>query len=109
MRSELQLLSWCMAVLLSVAGLSAAERDLRLVQAVKNKDKAAVRALLSQHVDVNTPRGDGSTPLAWAAHWDDLETADLLIAAGAKLDAASDSGATPLWEACNNASAPMVE
>ena len=83
--------------------------DLRLVDAVANKDNTAARSLLKQRIDVNTSRADGTTALTWAAHWNDLETADLLIAAGANVNAASEYGATPLWEACNNASAPMVQ
>src|SRR5258708_1363036 len=82
---------------------------LRLEQAVKNKDMESVHSLLKQHVDVNTPEADGATALAWAAHWNDLETADLLIRAGANVNAANEYGVTPLWEACNNGSAAMVE
>jgi ankyrin repeat protein len=80
-----------------------------VVEAVKDKNAAAVRSLLSQHADVNIPLADGSTALAWAAHWDDPETADVLIRAGAKVNAANNFGVTPLWEACNNRSAAMVE
>jgi uncharacterized protein len=91
------------------ASLMAAGVDVRLVNAVEHKDKAAVRELLKEKIDVNAAQPDGSTALAWAAHWDDIETADLLIAAGAKVNTITEYGATPLWEACNNASAPMVE
>jgi uncharacterized protein len=101
--------AWCAVFLLSVPGVSSNSRDLRLVEAVKNKNLAVVRSLLKQHVDVNTPQADGSTPLAWAAHWDDLETADLLIRAGANVNAANDYGVTPLSLACDNANAAMVE
>src|SRR5712672_1932596 len=93
--------------LLSVIGL-AAPSDLRLVEAVKSKDKEAVRSLLKRHVDLNAPQGDGTTAIAWAAHWNDLDTADLLIGAGANVNAANDYGVTALWEACNNANAAMV-
>jgi ankyrin repeat protein len=109
MNLKVKTLTWWIASLVSVATLAAAAGDLRLVEAVRNKDVNAVRRLLKERVDVNIPRGDGSTALAWAAHWDDLETAELLIRAGANVNAASDSGATALWEACNNASAAMVE
>jgi ankyrin repeat protein len=102
-------LRWYMAVLVPAAGLNAWGSDLRLVEAVKNKDAAAVRSLLNQHVDVNAAQADGATALAWAAHWDNLETADLLIRAGANVNAANSFGITPLWEACNNRSASMVE
>jgi ankyrin repeat protein len=67
--------------------LIAAAPNVRLVDAVKNTDKASVRALLEQHVDVNAPDTDGATALHWAAYWDDLETADLLIRRGANVKA----------------------
>src|ERR1051326_3541140 len=75
--------------LLSLAGLTAAAADLRVVEAVRNKDQNAVRSLLKQRVDVNATEPDGATALFWAVHWDDLETADLLIRAGAKVNAAN--------------------
>ncbi|OFW41270.1 MAG: hypothetical protein A3J28_18040 [Acidobacteria bacterium RIFCSPLOWO2_12_FULL_60_22] len=95
--------------LLSVASLAAAGGDLRLVEAVKNKDQRTVRSLLQEHVNVDTPQADGATALAWAAHWDDLETADLLIRAGADVNAANDYGVTPLSLACSRSNAAMVE
>ena len=52
---------------------------------------------------------DGSTALLWAAHWNDLETADLLIRAGADVNAANDLRVTPLSLACTNANAALVE
>ena len=99
------------AVLLSFAILAAADRDLRLLEAVKDRAKGReeVRALLEKHVDVNAAQPDGATALAWTAHWDDLETADLLIAAGASVNAANQYGVTPLSLACTNASASMVD
>lgn len=95
------LIGWCMP-LLSVASLGAAGGDTRLADAVKKADRAAVRALLKQGVDVNAPHGDGATALHWAAYRNDLETADLLIRAGAAVNTANDLGATPLWVACSN-------
>ena len=100
---------WWMASVLAVATLAAAEGDLRLVEAVKNRDREAVRSLLQQQADVNTPQPDGATALAWAAHWNDLVTADLLIHAGADANAANDYGITPLSLACSKGSAAMVE
>jgi uncharacterized protein len=96
-------------LLLSIASLAGASRDVRLVEAVKKGDNAAVRSLLKQHVDVNTPQNDGATALAWAVHRDDLETAELLIRAGANVNAANDYGVTPLSLACSNGNAAVVE
>ena len=95
---------WWMASVLAVATL-AAEDDLRLVEAAKNSDREAVRSLLQQQVDVNTPQPDGATALAWAAYRNDLETADLLIHAGADVNAANDKGMKPLALACSKGSA----
>ena len=99
---------WMMTIF-SIATLAAASSDLRLVNAIENKDTETVRSLLKQQINVNTPQVDGSTALAWAAHWDDLKTADLLIRVGANVNAINDYGVSPLWEACNNGSAAMVE
>jgi ankyrin repeat protein len=79
-----------------------------LVDAAKDGNKDAVRALLQKKADVNAAEADGSTALHWASYRDDLDSADLLIRAGAKVNASSDLGATPLWAACQNGSAAMV-
>ena len=72
--------------LLMVVGAAAAtvesRVDSRLVEAARNQDVKTVRALVSQHADVNARSDDGSTALLWAAHWNDLETANLLLARG---------------------------
>ena len=75
------LLSWG-AVSLFCAGSLSAASDLRLIEAVKTSNVESVRALLKERVDVNAPQPDGATALHWAAHRDDLTTADLLIRAG---------------------------
>ena len=102
--------TWWMVSLLSVASLghAAASDDTRLVEAAKNRDRVAVRSMLTRMADVNVRQNDGATALHWAAHWDDLETAELLIRAGADVNAANDYGVTPLSLACTNGSAVMV-
>src|ERR1700681_3759577 len=89
--------------------LPAANPDIRLVDAVKHSDKAAIQALLSQHIDPNFPDVDGSTALHWASRWDNLETAGALIRGGANVKATNRYGVTPLSLACINGSAPMIE
>ncbi len=96
-----------------MAGLAAllclgATADNRLADAVKQQNKDAIQSLLSAKVDINAPQGDGSTAILWAAHWDDLETADQLIRAGADVNHANELGITPLILACTNGSAAMV-
>ncbi len=79
-----------------------------LVEAVKQKDTAAVRALLQKPVDVNAPEGDGATALHWAVYGDDGDLVHLLIAAGAKVDVANDLAITPLHLASANGNAAIV-
>jgi ankyrin repeat protein len=80
-----------------------------LADAVMNRDARAVRALTQRHADVNTPQNDGTTALMWAARYDDLDTADLLIRAGARVSSTNRDGATALQLAAINGSAPMLE
>ena len=87
----------------SAAG--AATADLRLLNAVKDQNEQAARALLEEGVDVNAARADGATPLFWAVHWNDAELVDLLLKARANVNAADDHGVTPLELACENADA----
>ena len=94
--------------LLAGAAPSAAP-DARLVDAVRRADEAAVRALLAERVDPDTAEADGSTPLHWAVHHDQLGIAELLIRAGARATAANRYGVQPLPLACINGNAAMVE
>jgi len=80
-----------------------------LVEAARNADREALRALLQQGASVNAAEADGTTALHWASYRDDVEAATLLIRAGAKVNAANDLGATPLWTASLNGSAAMVQ
>ncbi len=93
---------WC--------GLYAAAADLRLVDAIRQGDHAAVRQLVSEKAAVNAAQGDGMTPLHWAALQGDVEAAELLIAAGADVKAATRvGGITPLSLAAANGSAALLE
>ena len=94
---------------LAVFGLAAGAAAQPVADAAKHADWGAVRALLEQGTDATTPQGDGTTALHWASYWDDGDSADLLIGAGANVNAANDLGVTPLWTACENGSAAMVE
>ena len=95
------LCTWALIGLYSL-NLAAAESDLGLVEAAKNKDWQTVNALLQEGADPNSAHADGATALHWAAFWNDLGTLDLLLHAGANADAENDYGATPLWCACAN-------
>src|SRR5215470_11727732 len=80
----------------------AAGNDPTLADAVKREDRAAVRKLLQQKIDVNAPLTDGSTALHWAVESDDLETVGLLIAAHANVNAKNRYSVTPLHVAVSN-------
>ena len=75
-RHRTSLLSIVAVCIAAASGVVGAAVDLRLIQAVKNKDIQAVRMLVKQRIDVNSPQGDGSTALHWAARIDDLAIAD---------------------------------
>jgi uncharacterized protein len=91
------------------ATLPTSAADLRLVEAMKNRDRAGVISLLQQRADVDAREDDGATALMWAAQWNDLEAAGLLIESGADANLANDYGITPISMACLNGSTPMVE
>jgi ankyrin repeat protein len=94
----------------SVGGpaMAAELSDSRLVNAARDQDQKAVRTLVAQKADVNARSSDGSTALLWLAHWNDAETADLLLRAGADANTANDFRTTPLSEACTNGSSALV-
>ena len=96
-------------LLLASTGLAAGGSDTRVAEAVKDRDRSAVAALLDQHADVNTPLADGTTALHWAVYWSELSTANLLIQSGANVNAANRYGATTLWMACTEGNAAIVE
>src|SRR5689334_15244799 len=84
-----------------IAGLAlgaswAAANDLRLLDAVKRRDAKAVELLVAERAGVNTAQPDGATPLAWAAHLDEVRMAELLLAAGADVNSQDEYGETPL-------------
>jgi uncharacterized protein len=107
-RPAIAALKRCATILVFSCGAAVAAEQPALVSAAKNVDREAVRALLQQHVDVNSAAADGTTALHWASFRDDPETADLLIRAGANVNAATDLGVTPLWNASQNGSDAMV-
>jgi ankyrin repeat protein len=96
----------CAVVLLSVVRVGAASTE--LADAAMRRNGDAVRSLLQRKADVNAPQLDGTTALHWAVRLDDLDTADMLIRAGANVSAANRAGATPMQLAALNGNAAMV-
>lgn len=107
--SATRLLTGGVAALLLLATFSHAQSDHRLIQAVKDQDRVAIRSLLEQNADVKAAQADGATALHWAAYREDIETIDLLIRAGGDVNAANDYGLTPLAIACSTRNAAVVE
>ena len=97
-----------LGVIASIAALSAAT-DTRVIDAVKARSVDRLRALIKERADINARQGDGASALHWAVHLDEAEVVGLLLSAGAKADAADDTGITPLYLACLNRRGPMVE
>ena len=96
-------------ILLVMLGLFAEDKvDLRLAEAAKNGDAAAVRRLIEQKADANIPGPDGTPPLYWAIQSDDLPTAQLLIRAGADVKTPNRYGVTPIQIATMNGNAAMI-
>ena len=90
--------------------LLSAPSDTPVADAVRARDTATLRSLLIKGVDVNAAQGDGMTALHWAAYQEDVETAEILLYAGANVRAATRINAmTPLILAAQTGSAPMIE
>src|SRR5262249_40759571 len=97
-----------LAAVLAALSALAAGSDLRLLDAVKRRDRATVETLVRERSGIDAAQPDGATPLAWAVHLDDVATAELLLAAGAKVNTADEYGETPLTLACANGNARLV-
>jgi uncharacterized protein len=95
-----------LSLLVLTWGLSAAQSE--VADAAAAHDVAAVRRLVESHANVNAPQADGTTALHWAAHWDDLELADILLHAEANAKASNRDGATPMFLAAQNGSAEII-
>ena len=92
----------------SLCETAPAERQPRSRRGDERRSRS-VRLLFQKKADVNTPQADGATALEWAAYRDDLELADLLIAAGANPKLPNREGATAIQLASLHGSAAMIE
>jgi uncharacterized protein len=100
-----------LAVLVLSLGLGspAQAASARLVDAIKNDDKQAIRALLQDRAEVQAQEPDGTTPLHWAAYVNDAETTEALVRAGADVKATNKFGETPLTLAAINGNGRLIE
>lgn len=74
-----------------------------VADAAMRRDAEGVRLLLRQGADVNAAQGDGMTALHWAARNGDARLADMLLYAGAYLEATTRIGGyTPLLVAARS-------
>jgi ankyrin repeat protein len=95
---------------LHTAKASAASGRAPLLDAARNRDAMAVRALLKEQPTlVNVAEADGTTALHWATDHDDLAMTELLVRAGANVKAVNRYGVTPLYAAAVNGNAAMIE
>ena len=92
-----------------MAAVSPGNVEAPLADATERMDRALIKTLLQRRVDVNAPQVDGMTALHWATYQDDLDTATLLVRAGANVKATNRYGVTPLSLACTNGNGGMVE
>src|SRR5262245_61623627 len=95
-------------VFLLGAGVASAATS-EVADAAMRGNRDAVRAAIARKADVNVAQVDGTTALHWAVERDDLEMADLLIRAGARVAAKTREGVMPIQLAAINGSAPMLD
>lgn len=104
-----------LALVSALALVAAGPVDLRtspspVADAARAGERETVRSLLKDGVDVNAAQGDGMTALHWAALSNDGETAEMLLYAGANVQAATRLGAyTPLILASRSGHRALVE
>lgn len=97
-----------LSLLLAVPLFAAGGSSVRVVDAAKEGNFAAVKTLVAQKADVNLAEPDGMTALHWAVRGDDLPTVELLVRSGANVNAASRYGMTPLMFAAQNGDARIA-
>jgi uncharacterized protein len=98
---------FALGLLASAVSLMAAGAGTALIDAVRSGNHAAVRTLATRST-VKATEADGMTALHWAVRGDDLDTVQLLLKAGANVNAANRYGVTPLSLAATNGSAAVA-
>ena len=98
MNQRINPITVAVVVCLTAVSLFAVERP-EVADAAMKGNQALLRKLLEQKADVNQAQIDGATALHWAIYRNDLETAQLLIKAGARVEAKTREDITPLYMA----------
>jgi ankyrin repeat protein len=81
-----------------------------VADAVMRGDTATVRQLIRQGLDVNASQADGMSALHWAAQRGDASSAQILVYAGARVDALTRNGNyTPLHLAAREGRGAVVQ
>src|SRR5205823_1961791 len=101
-------LLFCALLAVTCFAATTAGPDLRLLDAVKRRDHKAGASLIDKRVDVNAAQPDGATALSWAIYLGERQTAEALLAAGAKVNTADEYGESPLTLACANGDGALV-
>ncbi len=97
------------ALVVVCAAVSLAADGPTLVDAARNGNVDAVRALLTGGADPNQAAADGSTAVHWAVHGDHLAMLNVLLDAGATPDRITRYRIAPLTLAAQNGNAAIVE
>ena len=84
-------------LLLSTTTHASSKSGEELIEAAKQRNAEAVVTLLEKEIDTNATQQDGATALHWAAHWNEFDTAKLLLEAGARPNVTNQYGVTPLF------------
>ena len=82
-------LTFCLAVVCAHAATpgngTTTDKNASLIEAIQRGDtRAPSQRSSARKWDVNAAGPDGATPLMWAAYQDQLDAAELLLAAGAE-------------------------
>ena len=98
----------CLAAAASLVPVLAAV-DAPVADAAMRQDADAVRGLIARGGDPDAAHGDGMSALHWAARHGDVESVELLLHAGADVEARTRLGGhTPLHVASRSAQAAVV-
>lgn len=95
------------AIVVVVAGQSAAYAD-SLLEAAQRGDSEAAIGALTEGASVAATQADGTTALHWAVYNGDVELVRRLIATGTDVAASNDYGSTPMAEAAVRADVDIL-